>query len=536
MEISAGTYQTQVEKVLADLERRKVAERIWQKDYTVWKPDPTEIIDRLGWLTCIDPMRKQVPDLTAFSDEVRSDGFRHVVLLGMGGSSLGTEVLAKTLGSARGYPDLIVLDSTVPAQVQAVTDAIEPVHTLFLVSSKSGTTTETLCLMEYFKSLVIPSLGEEKFGKNFVAITDPGTPLAKLAEERGFRRAFLNQSDIGGRYSVLSFFGLVPAALTGANIGLLLERADRLRAQCAQNQPISENPGIQLGAVIGALALQKRDKLTLVTSPAISTFGLWAEQLIAESTGKEGKGIIPIVGEPLLEPAAYGDDRLFVSLRLDGDDNAALDKAISALKSAGQPLVLIKIQGGYDLGAEFFRWEFATAVAGTILGIQPFDQPDVQMAKAATDTLLQHYIKYGKLPDAELVGSLEDLLAKAGAGAYLSILAYLRQNPQLDSVIAGFRSAVVRKFHIATMMGYGPRYLHSTGQLHKGGPDSGLFLEITTGHEKDISIPGKPYTFGVLADAQALGDLQALQCRGRYVARCHLDRGNIATLSRFLAV
>lgn len=535
MEVKLGKYHAQVEAVVADLKQRLVVERIWQKDHTLWKPDPTEITNRLGWLMATDLMLEQVLALKSFAQEVQGDGFRHIVLLGMGGSSFGAEVLGKTFGSAEGYPELIVLDSTLPANVQAVTDTVDPAHTLFLVSSKSGTTIESICLWRYFKSLVVSAIGKGKAGKNFVAITDSGTPLAKLAEEERFRRTFLNPSDIGGRYSVLSFFGLVPAALIGVDITVLLERAARLQARCAASEPIHENPGAQLGAVVSTLVSQKRDKLTIVTSPVISSFGLWIEQLVAESTGKEGKGIIPVVGEPLIEPVYYGNDRLFIFLRLDGDDNSGIDVAINHIKSAGQPMVLIEMPDIYDLGAEFFRWEFATAVAGAVLGIHPFDQPNVQLAKQATDRLLQDYIASGKLPKAEATDSPSELLAKAGTGAYLAVIAYLKQTSQVDRVIADFRREVARKYHIATMLGYGPRYLHSTGQLHKGGPETGLFLEITAEHEKDIPIPGKPYTFGVLADAQALGDLQALQRLGRSVARIHLAHHDIAALSRLLS-
>jgi len=359
---SIGSYLINVADALADLSRRDVVARMWQQDHTVWNSDPTEITNRLGWLTVSELMREQIPALQSFAQEVRNDGFRHVVLLGMGGSSLGPEVLRQTFGSAAGYPELIVLDSTVPAWVQAVTEALDLAHTLFLVSSKSGTTTEPLSLFYYFQSLVESAVGKENIGQNFVAVTDAGTPLAKLAERENFRRVFLNPPDIGGRYSVLSYFGLVPAALIGVDITALLDRADSMRKGCTTPVPVSENPGAWLGACIGTLALQGRDKLTLVTSPAISSFGLWVEQLIAESTGKDGKGIIPIVDEPLVAAAHYGDDRLFVCLRLAGDDNSTIDTALENIKSSGQPVVTIELRDRYDLGAEFFRWEFATAV------------------------------------------------------------------------------------------------------------------------------------------------------------------------------
>jgi transaldolase/glucose-6-phosphate isomerase len=533
--VSVGAYLADVEAALAHLGQRDVAARMWRKDHTVWKPDPTEIANRLGWLTVIDLMSEQVPALESFAQEIRNSGFRSVVLLGMGGSSLGAEVLRQTFGSAPGYPELIVLDSTVPAWIHSVTEAIDPAHTLFLVSSKSGSTTEPLFLCRYFRSLVESATGEERAGRNFMAITDPGTPLAKLAEEEGFRRIFLNPTDIGGRYSVLSYFGLVPAALIGIDLTALLERADCTREGCASCVPVHENPGAWLGAIMGTLALQGRDKLTLIASPAISSFGLWAEQLIAESTGKEGRGIIPIVGEPVVGPDRYGDDRLFICLRLAGDDNAATDAAVEGIKSAGQPVLTLEMRDRYDLGAEFFRWEFATATAGAILDIHPFDQPNVQKAKEATERVLREYTTSGSLPPAEAADSLADLLAEAGKGRYLAAMAYVRQTPEVDKALADLRRKIVGRHRIATTLGYGPRFLHSTGQLHKGGPDTGLFLQITAGHEKDMPVPGEPYTFGVVADAQALGDLQALQSSGRRVCRIHFGQGSEAAISRMIS-
>jgi glucose-6-phosphate isomerase len=534
MDVSIGTCLADVGAALADLRQRDVVGRIWRKDHTVWESEPTEIINRLGWLTVTDLMREQIPSLEHFAREIRGAGFRHVVLLGMGGSSLGPEVLQQTFGSAKGYPELIVLDSTLPACVHSVTEVIDPEHTLFLVSSKSGTTVEPLSLLDYFRDLAGSAMGEESAGQNFVAVTDPETPLARQAEEEKFRRVFINPSDIGGRYSVLSYFGLVPASLIGVDIPALLDRADRMRERCASDVPIGENPGAWLGAVMGTLALQGRDKLTLITPPTISSFGLWVEQLVAESTGKDGKGIIPVVGEPLVEATHYGDDRLFVYLRLDGDDNSDVDQAVKLIKSSGQPLLVLELQDGYDLGAEFFRWEFATAVAGAILGIHPFDQPNVQQAKEATERVLQEYINSGYLPRVEAAHTLSDLLAGAGNGRYLAIMAFVRQTPEVHKIFADLRRKVVERYHIATTLGYGPRYLHSTGQLHKGGPETGLFLQVTAGHERDLHIPGKPYTFGVLADAQALGDLQALQSLGRHVAKIHFSKGNEAAISRLV--
>jgi len=515
-----------VEAALADLQKREVVARIWQRDHTVWKSDPGEISNRLGWLTVTDLMREQVPALRSFAEEVRGAGFRNVVLLGMGGASLGSEVLRQTFGSADGYPELIVLDSTVPARVQAVTESIDPSSTLFLVSSKSGGTIETLSFYKYFRNLVEQAVGREPAGQNFIAITDSGSSLAKLAEETGFRRIFLNPSDVGGRYSVLSYFGMVPAALTGIDIMTLLERANHMREECATSVPARENPGAWLGAAMGSFARLGRDKLTLVTSPSIGSFGLWLEQLIAESLGKDGKGIIPVAGEPLMDAAIYGDDRLFVYLRLEGDDNATIDAAMERIKSSGQPVVHLGLQDRYDLGAEFFRWEFAIAVAGAILAIHPFDQPNVQAAKDATGRVLQEYCASSRLPPVEVAHSFKDLLGDARQGSYLAIMAYMLQTPEIDRVLEDIRRRVVEKYRIATTSGYGPRLLHSTGQLHKGGPNSGLFIQVTADHRKDLPVPGEPYTFGVLADAQALGDFQALQSLGRCVVRVHLDSGD----------
>jgi len=368
-------------------------------------------------------------------------------------------------------------------------------------------------------------MGKERAGQSFVAITDLGTSLARLAEEAKFRRVFLNSPDVGGRFSVLSYFGLVPAALMGIDIMTLLERADCGREGCASRVPPHENPGAWLGATMGTLALRGRDKLTLVTSPSIDSFGLWLEQLIAESTGKDGKGVIPVAGEPLMDSTHYGDDRLFVYLRLADDDNSAIDAAMERIKSSGHPVVNLELRDRYDLGAEFFRWEFATAVAGAILGIQPFDQPNVEAAKDLTRRVLQEYQTSGRLSPVVVAHSPKDLLAEVRQGNYLAVMAYIRQTPEVEEALADFRRKVMERHRIATTLGYGPRLLHSTGQLHKGGPGTGLFLQVTTSHKKDLPIPGEPYTFGVLADAQASGDLQALQSLGRRVIRIHLDDG-----------
>ena len=519
---SLGDYLAGVESGLSGLKSRRVISRIWSGDHTVWKPDSTEISNRLGWLTVTDAMREQTPAMQALAQEVRDAGIRHVVLLGMGGSSLGPEVLRQTFGSAPGYPELIVLDSTVPGWVQSVTDAIDPAHTLFLVSSKSGSTTEPNMFYAYFRGLVEKAAGKDGAGQHFIAVTDAGTSLEKLAIDQGFRRVFANPPEIGGRYSVLSYFGLVPATLIGLDLSKLIDRADRMREETFSNVTVQENPGAWLGAVMGVLAQQGRDKLTLVTSPSIGSFGLWVEQLIAESTGKEGLGIIPVAGEPLTSPNHYGGDRLFVYLRLDGDNNDESDRAVQAIQESGQPLVRLNLMDKYDVGAEFFRWEMATAVAGSILGINPFDQPNVQAAKDMTDSVLGQFERSGELPPMEASSSLGDLLSQAGPGDYLVIMAYIRQTPQVDQALDDLRRKVTARHGIATTMGYGPRFLHSTGQLHKGGPGSGLFLQLTGEHAHDLTIPGAPYTFGVLADGQAVGDLRALLASLRRAVRVDL--------------
>ncbi len=520
--VSLGNYLPDVDSAWADLQRTEVIGRVWRGDHTVWKSDPTEITNRLGWLTVTDVMCEQAPVMEAFANEVRDAGFLHVVLLGMGGSSLGPEVLRQTFGSAPGYPELIVLDSTVPAWVQSVAEAIDPAHTLFLVSSKSGSTTEPNMFYAYFRDLVEKAIGKEGAGQNFIAVTDPGTSLEKMAREQGFRRVFLNPSDIGGRYSVLSYFGLVPAVVIGLDLLKLLDRADCMREGTASCVPVHENPGAWLGVVMGVLSQQGRDKLTLVTSPSISSFGLWAEQLIAESTGKEGLGIVPVAGEPLASPSHYGDDRFFVYLRLDGDDNDESDEAIQAIQASGQPVVRLDLRDKYDVGAEFFRWELATAVAGSNIGIHPFDQPNVQAAKDMTESVLSQFESSGKLPAMEDSASLGKLLAESRRGDYLAIMAYVRQTPEVNQALDALRRKVTERHGIATTFGYGPRFLHSTGQLHKGGPGSGLFLQLTTEHAQDVAIPDAPYTFGVLADGQAVGDLQALRASERRAVRVDL--------------
>ena len=525
-----GEHRDAVEDTLADLRQRDVPARIWRSDHTVWRPEPRGIADRLGWLTVTDLMRDGLETLETFASEVLDAGFRRAVLLGMGGSSLGPEALWQTFGSAAGYPELTILDSSVPDHVLAVTESIEPAETLFVVSSKSGGTVETDSLYRHFRGVLEGAVGNEEAGRHFVAVTGPGTPLEGLAMREGFRRVFLNPSDIGGRYSVLSYFGLLPAALAGIDVGRLLERAEAMRRKCGPEVSVDDNPGAWLGAAMGTLALRGRDKLTLVTSPSVQGLGPWIEQLVAESTGKEGRGVVPVVGEPPLDSRHYGRDRLFVYLRVGTDDNSRTDAFVQRLRSTGQPVVRLELRGRDDLGSEFFRWEFATAVAGAVLAINPFDQPDVQQAKEMTAQVLEEHRSPAGEPSTETGGDARDLLAQARPGDYLAVLTYLRQTPELDRALSSLRRRVGERYRIATTLGYGPRYLHSTGQLHKGGPDSSLFLQITARHDRDLPIPGRPYTFGTLVDAQAQGDLRALRSLGRRAARVRLQTGGAEEL------
>ena len=519
-----GDSAPAVDAAVTDLAGRDAVRRVWQLDHTLWKPDPTELSNRLGWLTLPADMRAHADDLQSFADEVRGMGVRDVVLLGMGGSSLGAEVLRCVFGKASGRPRLTVLDTTVPDWIHAARNAIDIRHTLFLVSSKSGGTLETLTGYRYFRSLADAALGEGA-GSHFVAITDAGSGLERLARDEGFLRTFLNPETIGGRYSVLSFFGLVPAVLTGIDVAALLDRAALMQCACGESVPDADHSGLRLGAAIGTLAAAGRDKLTFVTTPSLDSFGLWAEQLIAESLGKEGTGIVPVANEPLLDPAHYGADRVFAYLRLDGDDARATDDAVARLEAAGHPVLRFTLRDKLDLAAEMYRWEFATAVAGVVLGVNPFDQPNVQLAKDNTAEVLAAYERDGSLPETPATLSVDELLAQAAPGDYLCVMAYVHQTPDVDAAIESLRRRAMERHAIATTYGYGPRFLHSTGQLHKGGPATALFLQITAAHPYDIDVPGQRYSFGTLAGAQALGDLQALQAAGLRVARVHLTGG-----------
>ena len=503
---------------------REPVARLWRRDHTLWKPDPREVSDRLGWLDLPFTMRYAAAELEHFAGLARQRDFRDAVLLGMGGSSLSAEVLRLAFPARQGFPTLHVLDSTVPAAVDRVTRAMDPSRTLFLVSSKSGGTVEVMSLYRYFRELVRKARGAEA-GDNFVAITDAGTSLEKLASAERFWRTFLNPADVGGRYSALSYFGLVPAALIGMDIGELLVCARDMARLCGIEAPFEDNPGAWLGFVAGCLARSGRDKLTIITSPLLSGFGLWAEQLVAESTGKEARGIVPIAQEPFGPPNTYGQDRFFVYLRLHGDDNASCDRHVQSLSEAAFPNLVADLKDPYDLAGTFFRWEFAVALAGACLDINPFDQPNVEESKQNTRRALEGYEKSGSLPMLEDQGSFAELLQSAQEGDYLAIMVFADETPELRSELMALRRQLLMARHMPTTLGYGPRFLHSTGQLHKGGADNGLFVQITCESQMEIPIPGAPYGFGVLASAQAIGDFEALRGRKRRAIRVHVRKG-----------
>lgn len=503
-----GPLGPTVARRLERMQENQVLARIHAGDHTVWKDDPTEITNRLGWLTLPADMAPEIADLTAFAQEVAEAGFRRAVLLGMGGSSLAPEMYARTYGTRPGLLLLTVLDTTHPATIRRVEESLDLPRTLFIVASKSGTTLETLSHFEHFFAWADTALADP--GGNFVAITDPGTPLDALAKDRGFRRVFRNPPDLGGRYSALSLFGLVPGALIGMDLAALVASAAKAMTD--------DRASAWLGAVMGEGALAGRDKLTFVLPPSIAAFGDWVEQLVAESTGKEGTGIVPVPGEDLGPPDVYGEDRLFVAL----GDNPAL----GPLREAGHPVVTLPAPGQQDLGAQIFRFEMATAVAGYVLGINAFDQPNVEEAKQATRDILAG----GPLESPD-PGDAGALLAGSQPGDYVAIQAYIDRSDATAATLQADRLAIRDRLQVATTLGFGPRFLHSTGQLHKGGPPSGIFLQITDGpahgagdadRDVDMDIPGQPFTFGRLIDAQALGDLKALRSRARRVARVSL--------------
>jgi transaldolase/glucose-6-phosphate isomerase len=531
-ELHLGKYQRRVQRRLSDWQTQQFSSRLWQKDATLWgDPNEPELGNRLGWLDLPKTMEKQVGELRAFADQVKSDGIRHVVVLGMGGSSLAPEVFQQTFGNAAGYPELRVLDSTHPAAIKSLESQIDLARAVFLVSSKSGTTTETNSFFYYFRDKLSAMSGNP--GGHFVAITDPGTPLEKLAAEKKFRAVFTAPENVGGRYSALTVFGLVPAALIGIDVGEILARARRMSDACGPAVPEGNSPGLVLGAALAELTLGKRDKITLLCSPSLEAFPSWLEQLIAESTGKERKGIVPVANETMGAPEKYSSDRTFVYLRLEGDENHLLDRQIAALQANGHPVIRIDVAEKSDLGQEFFRWEVAVAAAGAALEINPFNQPDVQLAKDLAKQAMEKQAQgrgsaklrkeEASIADRETFQqSWASWLAKKKTRDYVSVQAYLNPSEvhtlKLKEICASLRD----RLGTAVTLGFGPRFLHSTGQLHKGGPNTILVLQIVDQPNDNLHVPETNYTFDALIQAQALGDFTALKQRRRRALRVNL--------------
>jgi len=548
-----------VNQTLAEWGAEGKVRKVWALDASLWSG--RDEVQWLGWLGITNDQLAHIERLTAIREAAKSAGFSHVLLLGMGGSSLGPEVIKTTFGTISGFPELYVLDSTDPAQVKAFENKVDLRNTLFIVSSKSGSTLEPNVFKQYFFDRIKRLVGPKEAGRRFLAITDPGSKMQQVAERDGFRRIFLGWPDIGGRYSVLSDFGLVPAAIMGVDVAKFLDRTEEMVCACMPSVPVAENPGVMLGTILGVAAREFGcDKMTIVASPGIFNLGAWLEQLVAESTGKSGKGLIPIDREGLGAPDAYGRDRLFVYLRLSSAPDAAQDARVDALERAGHPVVRIALDDPYHLGAEFFRWEFATAVAGSILGIHPFDQPDVEASKIATRKLTDEYEKTGALPSETpiftadgielftdeknsaalakmangpptLAGYLEAHLNRLNEADYFALLAYIEMNEAHERVLREIRQVVRDVKRVATCLEFGPRFLHSTGQAYKGGPNTGVFLQITCGDAVDLPVPGRKYTFGVVKAAQARGDFEVLAERDRRALRVHLGADVAAGLS-----
>jgi len=551
-----------VNATIADWQSGGKMQRLWQRDASLWTGD-----DEANWLGWLDITEEQIAhwvELRNLAKEIWSAGFTDVLLLGMGGSSLCPEVLRMTFGKTSGYPDLHVLDSTDPAQVKAFENKIDVAKTLFIVSSKSGSTLEPNIFKQYFFDLTAKAVGADKAGTHFIAVTDPGSKMQKVAEGDRFRHIFFGRPSIGGRYSALSHFGMVPAAVIGLDTKKFLDRAQEMVRACGASASVEENPGAVLGIILGTAARSGRDKVTIITSPDISDLGAWLEQLLAESTGKVGKGIIPVDREQLAAPEVYGNDRVFAYIHNGSANDAATEAKLAALEKAGHPVVRISMPDIYDLGAEFFRWEIATAVAGSIIGINAFNQPDVEASKIATRNLTSAYEKTGSLPaekpvledagiklftdeknasdlakvaggDKSLAGYLKAHLGRIGKGDYFAVLGFIQMNTEHEKALQSIRHAVRDKKHVATCLGFGPRFLHSTGQAYKGGPNSGVFLQITCDDAVELPVPEQKYTFGVVKAAQARGDFQVLAERGRRALRVHLGRDVSAGLATLAA-
>jgi transaldolase/glucose-6-phosphate isomerase len=531
---------------LDDWKKNNKVVRLWQKDASLWSN--TDENNWLGWLTITEDQLAHIDVLQQMAAEVKKARFKHALLLGMGGSSLCPEVLRMTFGKIKGFPELHVLDSTDPAQIRAIEAKVDLKSTVCIVSSKSGSTLEPNIYKQYFFDRVRSKVGEKEVGNRFIAITDPGSKMQQVAEADKFRRIFMGVPSIGGRYSALSNFGMVPGAIMGLNVSKFLKITEEMVTACGASSAADVNPGVILGTILGVAANHGRDKLTIVTSPGIFDLGAWLEQLIAESTGKIGKGIIPVDRERLAKPAAYGNDRVFAYLRLASKPNKAQDAAVAALEKAGHPVVRITLPNVATLGQEFFRWEIATAVAGSIIGINAFNQPDVEASKIETKKLTTQYEATGSLPPEvpffedkgiklfadeknvaavhgpKLADVLTAHLSRLGAGDYFAVLGYIPMNAANEKALQGIRHALRDKKKVATVLGFGPRFLHSTGQAYKGGPNSGVFLQITCDDAKDLPVPGQKYTFGIVKAAQARGDFAVLSERGRRALRVHLGK------------
>ncbi|MCU1221597.1 MAG: transaldolase, partial [Candidatus Angelobacter sp.] len=557
-EFSAPLSQA-VQARLEDWQTGNKMARLWRGDASLWTGDDED--KWVGWLTIVEDELAQLKQLNDVAADAVNAGFTHALLLGMGGSSLCPEVLKITFGRQLGHPELHVLDSTDPAQIRSTESQIDLAKTLCIVSSKSGSTLEPNIFKQYFFDRMQQTVGNDKAGKHFIAITDSGSKMQQVAERDHFRKIFFGLASIGGRYSALSNFGLVPAAIMGLDVGKFLQRTNEMVQACKPEVPAEQNPGAVLGSILGTLGNLGRNKVTIITSPGIHDLGAWLEQLIAESTGKNGKGLIPVDRESLGAPEVYGDDRVFVHLRLANEPDTAQKQKLEGLRSAGHPVVEIELADRYDLGQEFFRWEIATAVAGSILKINPFNQPDVEASKIVTRQLTEAYEKTGKLPeetpvldeggiklftdernaanlntltgnDRSLTGLLRAHLSQLSHGDYFALLAYIEMNSPHEDLLQAMRHAVRDRKHVATCLGFGPRFLHSTGQAYKGGPNTGVFLQITCDDAKDLPVPGQRYTFGIVKAAQARGDFQVLADRQRRALRVHLPRDVEAGLEK----
>ena len=538
---------------LEDWKKNNKVARLWQKDASLWTGADEN--NWLGWLSITEEQLAHIDALKQIAADIKKARFKHALLLGMGGSSLCPEVMRMTFGKIKGHPELHVLDSTDPAQIKAIEAKVDLKSTICIVSSKSGSTLEPNIYKQYFFERVKAKVGEKEVGNRFIAITDPGSKMQQVAEADKFRKIFFGLPSIGGRYSAISNFGMVPAAIMGVDVAKFLKNTEEMVQACGASSVADSNPGVLLGTILGVAATHGRDKITIITSPGIFDLGAWLEQLIAESTGKSGRGIIPVDREHLAKPAVYGNDRVFAYLRLASKPNKAQDAAVAALEKAGHPVVRITLPNIYNLGQEFFRWEIATAVAGSIIGINAFNQPDVEASKIETKKLTSQYEATGSLPPEvpffeasgmklfaddknavavhgpNLVAVLKSHLARAGVGDYFAVLGYITMNPANEKALQGIRHAVRDKKKVATVLGFGPRFLHSTGQAYKGGPNSGVFLQITCDDAKDLPVPGQKYTFGIVKAAQARGDFAVLAERGRRALRVHLGKNVKAGLA-----